>query len=65
MTSTHSQAESEEEWDFQASCAIVELEPVEERTSNKSPEKAKSPWRTGVHQQTPEEARASQLEEIQ
>ena len=37
----------------------------EEIAKDKSPEKSKSPWRTGVHQQTSEEARPSQLKEIQ
>lgn len=44
---------------------IQEEVPEEETARDKSPEKSKSPWHTGVHQQIPKEARPSQLEEIQ
>ena len=40
-----------------------EKEPEKDLTSNKSLQKVKSPWRIGVHQQIPGEARPSQLDE--
>ena len=43
---------------------VEEGEEITQEEGLESSEKSKFPWRTGVHQQTSEEACPSQLEEI-
>lgn len=43
---------------------LAEIEPQEDEDRASSPVRDRSPWQTGVHHTSPEEARPSQLEEI-